>query len=454
MRVLIVEDEDAARKGLELLVSDLGLEAKGVATLADAIEALGSWMPVVCLADIVLPDGDGLDFIRAARAMSPPPEVVALTGHGSVKVAVEAMKAGAYDYLLKPLKPVQLEAVLRHLTEKAEHRREAADHKGFAGTVGLEGMVGRSEAMQEVFRVIGRVARSDAPVMITGESGTGKEATASAVHRLSRRRDKALVAINCGAVSETLVESELFGHEKGAFTGADRRRMGYFEMADGGTLFLDEVTEMSTELQVKFLRVLESRTFRRVGGTDELNADVRIIASSNRDLLEAVAAGKLREDLYYRLVVFPVRLPPLRERRDDVPLLARRFLDLIEQAEQAGIRDLDGGALDALSAHHWPGNVRELRNAMHRAYVLSDGPAITADLVRAVLDGVPSSAPIVLKDAPSIEVRIGESLDQIERKVLEQTLAFVSGNKERAAEILQVSVKTIYNKLKRYEFES
>ncbi|MBK9088819.1 MAG: sigma-54-dependent Fis family transcriptional regulator [Holophagales bacterium] len=401
MRVLIVEDEDAARKGLELLVSDLGLEAKGVATLAEAFEALGSWKPVVCLADMVLPDGDGLDLIRAARSMSAPPEVVALTGHGSVKVAVEAMKAGAYDYLLKPLKPVQLEAVLQHLTEKAERRRGPADPTGLAGADGFEGMVGRSETMREIFRLIGRVARSDAPVIITGESGTGKEATAAAIHSLSRRRDRALVAINCGAVSETLVESELFGHEKGAFTGADRRRMGYFEMAHGGTLFLDEVTEMSTELQVKFLRVLESRTFRRVGGGEELNADVRIIASSNRDLPEAVAAGKLREDLYYRLVVFPVRLPPLRERLEDVPLLARRFLDLIEQAEQAGIRDLDGEALDALSAHHWPGNVRELRNAMHRAYILSDGPVITADLVRTVLDGVPASTPIVLTTPPS-----------------------------------------------------
>ncbi len=247
------------------------------------------------------------------------------------------------------------------------------------------------------------------------------------------------------------MESELFGDEKGAFTGADRRRMGYFETAHGGTLFLDDVTAMSTEMQVKFLRVLESRTFRRVGGTEELNADVRIIASSNRDLPEAVAAGKLREDLHYRLVVFPVHLPPLRERRDDVPLLARRFLDLIEQA---GIRDLDGEALDALSAHHWPGNVRELRNAMHRAHVLSDGPAITADLVRAVLDGVRSSAPIVLHDAPFVEVHIGESLDQLEREVLEQTLAFVGGNTQRAAEILQVSVKTIYDELERSGLES
>ena len=289
--------------------------------------------------------------MRAARAAGRDCAVVVLTGKGSVRSAVEAMKAGAHDFLLKPLKTAQLAATLAQLSERHDEARgaQAAGLPDPATEGGLAGMVGRSAPMLEVYRLLTRVARSNAPVMITGESGTGKEIAASTVHLLSRRAARPFIAVNCGAISPTLVESELFGHEKGAFTGADRRRAGTFEMAHGGTLFLDEVTEMPPELQVKFLRVLETRTFRRVGGSEELDMDIRLIASSNRDLADAVRRETFRADLYYRLNVFPLRLPPLRERKEDVPLLATHFLSQIEEKERRGFSSFEpGGARGAL----------------------------------------------------------------------------------------------------------
>jgi DNA-binding NtrC family response regulator len=312
--------------------------------------------------------------------------------------------------------------------------------------------------------------------MITGESGSGKEAAAQTIHDLSRRRDRPLVAINCGAVSASLIESELFGHEKGAFTGADRRRTGYFELAQGGTLFLDEVTEMPPDLQVKLLRVLETRSFRRVGGNEELVSDVRIISSSNRDLAEAVEKKTLREDLYYRLNVLPLHVVPLRERREDVPMLAKHFLARVAEAEEGARRRFSAAALERMASHAWPGNVRELRNAVHRAYVLSDGETIEEDVVAAVLGGKssgvfrvapppapargpesdepPAPAAPAPDDRLSVPVRVGDSLEEVERRLLERTLAAVGGNKRKASEMLRVSLKTVYNKIKQYGLES
>lgn len=453
MRVLVVEDEALMRTGLEQLVAGLGFEVRSSPDLAGARRVLAEFRPDICITDMVLPDGDGLDFLRVARSDSPGRDVIVLTGHGSVRAAVDAMKAGAFDFLLKPLKPVQLVAALRHLSDRRDPGREAAGADVGEWPDRLGGLVGRSEPIREVFRVIRKVARSDAPVMIVGESGTGKEAAAAAIHALSRRSARPLVAVNCGAVSPTLIESELFGHEKGAFTGAERRRTGFFEMADGGTLFLDEVTEMSPELQVRFLRVLETRAFRRVGGIEELSVDVRIIASSNRDLQEAVRTDRLRGDLYYRLNVFPVRLPPLRERTDDIGLLAQHFLEKIEAEEHAGVRTFDPKAIGVLKEHGWPGNVRELRNAVHRAYVLSEGPVVGPEEVRSVLDASTqrtTRAPAKVETGASLEVRLGQSLEEVERQVIKGTLEFVKGNKKRTAEILGVSLKTIYNKLRQY----
>ncbi|MCE7957919.1 MAG: sigma-54-dependent Fis family transcriptional regulator [Acidobacteria bacterium ACB2] len=459
VKVLVVEDEPGSRNELVELVRDLGYSASAAGSVAEADAALARLLPDVCVTDLGLPDGDGLDVVRAAKAAGRDCAVVVLTGRGSVKSAIEAMKAGAHDFLLKPLKTAQLASALAQLSEQHEAARgllpAVLPDPDAAG--GLAGMVGRSAPMLEVFRLLTRVARSNAPVMITGESGSGKEVAAATVHLLSRRAKRPFVAVNCGAISPTLVESELFGHEKGAFTGADRRRAGTFEMAHGGTLFLDEVTEMPPELQVKLLRVLETRTFRRVGGTEELDMDVRLVASSNRDLADAVRREAFRADLFYRLNVFPLRLPPLRERREDVPLLAERFLSEIEEKERRGFSSFEPPALEALCRHDWPGNVRELKNAVHRAYVLSDPPAIQAEAAEAVLtdSGATDVRPTAGDEEswPAVPVRVGETLQAVERKVLTATLQAVKGDKRAAAELLGVSLKTIYNKLREYQLE-
>ncbi len=413
MKILVVEDDRDTREGLQMLLQEFGLDVRAASTLAEARAQLAAFDPDVCLTDLQLPDGDGLDFIRTARAEDSLREIVVLTGHGSLDSAVEAMKAGAFDYLVKPLRPVQLEAVLGRLRGGAPGGDgDAALWKTLDETGRFGTMVGVSSAMREMCAVIARIARSDAPVMITGESGSGKEAAAQTIHDLSRRRGKPLVAINCGAVSANLIESELFGHEKGAFTGADRRRAGYFELAQGGTLFLDEVTEMPPDLQVKFLRVLETRSFRRVGGNEELSSDVRVISSSNRDLVEAVQKKTLREDLYYRLNVLPLHIVPLRERREDIAVLARHFLARVAESEEGGRRSFSPAALEKLAAHAWPGNVRELRNAVHRAYVLSDGETVDDATLAAVLSGRPSGVfPKVRPPAPGAAAREKEATE-------------------------------------------
>ncbi|MHB8799549.1 MAG: sigma-54-dependent transcriptional regulator [Thermoanaerobaculia bacterium] len=460
MKVLVVEDEPGAREMLIAFVNELGYEASGATSVAEAGETLARLRPEVCITDLGLPDGDGIDVVRAAKAAGPDCAVLVLTGKGSVLSAVEAMKAGAHDYLLKPLRTAQLEAALSQLAGAFEEARgtgtEVPPDPAAAG--GLAGIVGRSTAMLEVFRLLTRVARSNAPVLIIGESGTGKEVAAETLHLLSRRSARPFVALNCGAISPMLVESELFGHERGAFTGAERRRAGTFEMAHGGTLFLDEVSEMPPEVQVKFLRVLETRTYRRVGGTEELDIDIRLVTSTNRDLAGAVRKDAFRSDLFYRLNVFPLRLPPLRERKGDVPLLAAHFLSQIEDKDRRGFSSFEDGALGALDAFDWPGNVRELKNAVHRAYVLSDPPAIQAEAVEAVLS---DSAAVDLRpgardgDAwPEVPVRVGETLQAVEKKLLRATLLAVKGDKRVAAELLGVSLKTIYNKLKEYQLES
>jgi len=459
VKILVVEDEPGARKALAEFLGELGHETLEAGTVAEAQSILrGSASVEACLVDLGLPDGDGLDIVREARALPNEVSVLVLTGQGSVRTAVEAMKAGAHDFLLKPLKPTQLIACLAHLTVREAPPRPAAGERTADRETTLAAaseMVGSSPAMQEVLRLLSRVARSDAPVMITGESGTGKEVAARTLHLLSRRAARPFVAVNCGAISPTLIESELFGHEKGSFTGAEKRRAGTFELAQGGTLFLDEITEMSPGLQVKLLRVLETRSFRRVGGADELDVDVRIVASSNRDLAEAVRTEAFRSDLFYRLAVFPIRLPLLKERREDVPALARHFLSRIEAKERAGILDYEDGALAAFTRYDWPGNVRELRNAVHRAYVLSDPPAISAEAAEAVLDGggahvVAAAPPAVDGEWPAVPVRVGEKLEAVERKLVEATLRAVNGDKRTAAELLGLSLKTIYNKLKQW----
>jgi DNA-binding NtrC family response regulator len=386
LKVLIVEDDLATRKGLEESIKDLGGETRSVGTVKEASRALEDFDPRLLIVDIHLPDGDGIEVLRAARETDPDREGIVITGQGSIDNAIEALRAGAVDYLLKPLRPAQLEVVFNRLSDRRRLEFEVETLRGELQETGRLGdLVGRSLIMTEIFEVIRRVAKSNAPILITGASGTGKEVAARTIHRLSRRGGKPFVAFNCGAISPTLIESELFGHERGSFTGADKRRVGYFEEAAGGTLFLDEITEMGSELQVKLLRVLEDRTLRRVGGSQELKVDVRLISATNRDPHDAIKHKKLREDLYYRLNVFPLALPTLAARRDDISLLAEYFRKMIEEQERGGVAGWDPKALELLQSYEWPGNVRELRNIVHRAYVMTEGKIIRPEVVQSLL---------------------------------------------------------------------
>jgi len=386
VKVLIVEDDLATRRGLEESIRDLGGEARSVGTAKDAARAIAEFAPRVLIVDIHLPDGDGIEILRAARETDPDREGIVITGQGSIDNAIEALRAGAFDYLLKPLRPAQLEVVFNRLADRRRLESEVETLRAELQETGRLGdLVGRSEIMKKLFDVIRRVARSNAPVLITGASGSGKEVVARTIHRLSRRAGKPFVAFNCSAISPTLIESELFGHERGSFTGAEKRRVGYFEEAMGGTLFLDEITEMGPELQVKLLRVLEDRTLRRVGGSQELKVDVRLVSATNRDPREAIRDKKLREDLYYRLNVFPIALPALAEKPEDIPLLAEHFRKSIEEQEHAGVAEWDPKAFEVLLVYDWPGNVRELRNVVHRAYVMTEGKTIKPETVAALL---------------------------------------------------------------------
>ena len=393
MRVLVVEDDVAIRRGLESAIRDLGGSPKAVGTKGEAMRVMEEFDPQVLVVDLNLPDGDGLEVFRAAREAKPERDGIVLTGQASLDSAVEALRAGVSDYLLKPFRPAQLDVVFQRLSARRSLESEVDTLRGELQETGKLGeLIGKSSVMAKVFEAIRRVAVSNAPVLVTGQSGTGKEVVARTIHRLSRRAAAPFVAFNCAAISPTLIESELFGHERGSFTGADKRRVGYFEEANGGTLLLDEITEMGPELQVKLLRVLEAKTLRRVGGVQDLRVDVRLVSATNRDPLEAIKENKLREDLYYRLNVFPIALPPLAERREDIAALAEHFRRLIEEQEKAGVTAWDPAALRTLEAYPWPGNVRELRNVVHRAYVMTEGDTIRPDVLDELLPGGPRPA--------------------------------------------------------------
>jgi two-component system response regulator AtoC len=373
-----------------------------VGTAGEAARAIEEFQPEVLVVDVHLPDGDGIEVFRAAREANPDRDGIVITGQASLDSAVEALRAGISDYLLKPLRPAQLEVVFQRLNARRRLESEVETLRAELQETGKLGdLIGRSEPMMRIFDVIRRVARSNAPILITGASGTGKEVVARTLHRLSRRSSAPFVAFNCGAISPTLIESELFGHERGSFTGADKRRVGYFEEAAGGTLFLDEITEMGPELQVKLLRVLEARTLRRVGGSQDLRVDVRLVSATNRDPKDAVREGKLREDLYYRLNVFPIALPTLAERRDDIPFLAEHFRRQIEEQEKSGVTAWDPEALQKLNSYDWPGNVRELRNVVHRAYVMTEGDTILPEVVESLVPHSAEKAPKTGTRAPA-----------------------------------------------------
>ena len=477
---LIVDDDIDSVATLQELIASEKFTVSVAHTLRDARRHIALQQPDVVLLDLQLPDGNGMELFSDPQLVANS-EVVLITGHASLDTSIQALRLGAADYIVKPINITQLQGVLSRVMKPAALQAEVADLNANLAHSGHFGLLwGRTPAMQRIYEQISRVAGTSVSVFINGESGTGKELVAQTVHDLSRRRKKPFLAVNCGAISPNLIESEIFGHEKGAFTGADKQHEGFFERASGGTLFLDELTEMPLELQVKLLRVLETGRFMRVGSTTTLDADVRVIAASNRPLLQAVQAGKLREDLLYRLNVFPIEMPPLRDRLDDVPLLADHFLKGIAAKEGKNKR-FTPRALQQLQTYHWPGNVRELRNAVQRAYVMAAADVIdeqwlprpdpsqeapvstlaaTSGTFAAVSPGLSAAAPVAAtapvpaeSSGPSVVMPLGSSMAQVEKAFILATLQHYKHHKEQTAAVLGISLKTLYNRLKEYAAE-
>jgi DNA-binding NtrC family response regulator len=440
--VLIVDDDHNGRAALVELVGAEGFTVVGAGDLREARIQMTRQQPDVVLIDLQLPDGSGMDLIGDLENPAAT-EIILITGHASVETAVEALRVGASDYLVKPVNIQRLRALLSRVARPSDLKMQIGTLRGELRKLGHFGrMLGKSAAMQQLYDQVSRVAPTEATVLLVGESGTGKELAAQTIHDMSRRAKRAFLGVNCGAISPNLIESEMFGHEKGSFTGAERQHRGYFERADGGTLFLDEITEMPLELQVKLLRVLETGRFMRIGTDREIESDVRVIAATNRDPEAAIAQGKLREDLYHRLNVFPLQLPPLREREGDIELLAQHFLDELNKAGGTG-KTLPPATLSRLLQHRWPGNVRELRNYMQRAYIMADQQIEADSLTLAVSPGDSHGAPV-------IEIAAGTSLAEADKRLILATLELCGGVKKYTAEMLGVSLKTLYNRLEEY----
>jgi DNA-binding NtrC family response regulator len=443
--VLIVDDHVNAREALAALAANEGFTTATAGSLAEARIQLVRQRPDVVLMDLRLPDGSGMDLLEDLEDRASI-ETVLITGHASVETAVEALRLGASDYLVKPVNLQRLKAVLARVPRSGELRAEIGALREELRRLGRFGrLVGRSNAMQEVYDKIERVAPTEATVLLLGESGTGKEIVARTIHELSRRRKHPFLAINCGAISANLIENEMFGHERGSYTGADRQHKGYFEQADGGTLFLDEITEMPLELQVRLLRVLETGTLMRIGTSRPIETDVRIIAATNRDPREAVRQGKLREDLYHRLNVFPLEMAPLRERGDDIELIANYFLE--EMNEACGTRKkFAPDAIARMRRAAWPGNVRELKNYIHRVYIMAGETGLEGPT-----DGEGAGTPAPYPAAsPAITVTLGTPLSVATRDLILSTLEHCHGERKRTAEMLGICTKTLYNRLREY----
>jgi two-component system response regulator AtoC len=442
-RVLVVDDEEGIRTFIGEVLEGEGLRVTLASDGESAARMLDRESFHLMITDLKMPGLDGMSLLRKARAESPETEVVVLTAHGTVSGAVEAMKLGAFDYLDKPLSgPDELRLVTGRAIERHRLRQDA--QRAHPSDDVEPGMVARDRSMQAVLAQVQKVAPTDATVLLSGESGTGKEVLARALHNRSKRAEGPFVAVNCAAISDTLLESEMFGHEKGAFTGAITSRRGRFELADRGTLFLDEVGELRPHLQAKLLRVLQERRFERVGGTRTVEVDVRIVAATNCDLVAEMQAGRFREDLYHRLAVFPIRLPPLRERLSDIIPLAETLLQRI--ARQLGRPPfvLDSAAQARLVSYAWPGNVRELGNVLERAAILSDGSVLPADLI--VTGGVAGIGQASL-------VSSGEKLQDLERDAIRRMLSLTGGNRKQTAARLGIGLRTLYDKLKVYDLQ-
>ncbi len=442
--ILVVDDERSNRASLGRILTRAGYDVVEAAGGAEALEKLRARATAVLLTDLKMPGMDGVELLRAARLVSPDSQVVLMTAYGTVETAVEAMKEGAYDFLTKPLKRHDvLQAVSKAIEKRSlvvENRELRARLKVAADAGPLGRIVGNSAALRSALEVVRQVAPTDATVLVSGESGTGKELVARAIHELSPRTGKPLVRLACAALPETLLESELFGHEAGAFTGAAGKRQGRFEAADGGSLLLDEVSETSPATQVKLLRVLQEGEFERVGGSRTLSVDVRIIAATNRDLEEMVTDRSFREDLFYRLNVIRVDLPPLRDRAGDVPLLVDHFIRLYAERHRKPVEGVDAEAMDLLDGYRWPGNVRELQNTLERAVVLAQTDRLSpTDLPEAIRGGE--------RRSDELSFPIGTPLKEIERRMILETLRTTGGDKKLAASLLGIHSRTIYRRM-------
>ncbi len=435
-RVMVLDDQALMRDAMAETLTRCGYEVEALGSSRRALERLASSEVEVVVTDLRMPEADGLAVLKACQALTPPPAVIVVTAHGTVGNAVEAMKLGAFDYLTKPFEPAELEVAVGKALAHARLRNEReAYHQASEDRLGEPRLVGESPALSAVRTQLEKVAQSDAPVFLCGESGTGKEVAARLVHRMGPRRGRPFLGVNCAALSAGLLESELFGHEKGAFTGAESARQGRFELAAGGTLLLDEVTEMEERLQAKLLRVLQERTYERVGSSRTLKADARVIATTNRDPEAAVRDGSLRQDLYYRLNVLTVRIPPLRERPEDIPALCRHFL----ARRKRGVPRLTEEALARLKAYPFPGNVRELENLIERAVVLAEGETLGPELF-------PLAPPV--RGNP--EAPAATTLEEAERQLIAATLARFSGQRRRTAQALGIAERTLRDKIARY----
>ncbi len=445
VRVLVADDEETFRKILIRELTDMGFDVQGVAGGRDVIRRLGEEEFEVVLLDVRMPDMNGLAALKTVRENHPLTEVVMLTGHGTIDDAVTAIRNGACDYLTKPCKLEELEAVLLKAAERRSLQcRNLLLNQELSRRDGFDQFLGKSPKLREVMRLIGRVADSESTVLIQGESGAGKELAARAVHRQSRRREQPFIVVDCTSLQEDLLQSELFGHEKGAFTGAVAQKHGLLEVADQGTVFFDEIGEMTLSLQAKLLRVMETGSFRRVGGLKDIQVDARFIAATNRDLKERCAAGLFRDDLYYRLNVFSITIPPLRERAEDVELLAHHFLQSRVRPRHRKVA-IAPRALELLESYEWPGNVRELRNVIERALILAEGDCIEPEHLPGTLHA----------KTPGMFEFPGEqrpTLAEAERLYIEKLLRENRGNRARVAKILDISERNLYRKIKEYGF--